>query len=90
MNELDRSRVSKEVRSFLDRRRPAAHVRPKLDYTFRFYKQSVELIEVRPRLNDPTKKSEHAFAIRHRFRDQENCHVETMHHGSGSRHREHR
>jgi len=62
MDELNRSRVSKEVLSSLDRRRPPAHLRSKLNYFFRFHKRTVELIEVRPRFKDPTKKSEHAFA----------------------------
>lgn len=60
-NALDRIRVSKIVRAFLDQRRPPVSVRAKLDYGFRYHKQSVELIEIRPKFNKPG-KTEHAFA----------------------------
>jgi len=62
MNTLDRVRVSKTVRAFLDKRRPPPTVRAKLDYGFRFHKQSVELIELRSRMLKRPGKPEHAFA----------------------------
>ena len=63
MTTLDRATVSKAMRAFLEKRRPRdAATRAKLDYGFRFHKQSVELIEIRPRMNDKPGKTEHAFA----------------------------
>ena len=61
MNTLDRSQVSKTVRAFLETRRPGVSLREKLDFGFRFYKQSIELLEIRPKFNKPG-KTEHAFA----------------------------
>ena len=62
MSTLDRVEVSKAVRAFLDTKRPAdPAIRAKLDFGFRFHRQTVELIEIRPRFNGPG-KTEHAFA----------------------------
>lgn len=62
MSTLDRVEVSKTVRTFLDGIRPAdPTVREKLDFGFRFHRQSLELIEIRRRFNGPG-KTEHAFA----------------------------
>ena len=63
MSTLDRAEVSKTVRAFLEKRRPQdPKIRAKLDYGFRFHKQSVELIDIRPRMGDKPGKTEHAFA----------------------------
>jgi hypothetical protein len=62
MSVLDRVEVSKTVRAFLEKHRPQdPKIRAKLDYGFRFHKQSVELIEIRPSLYRKG-KTEHAFA----------------------------
>src|SRR5579863_3787152 len=61
MDTLDRSKVSKGVRAFLDKRRPPEAMRAKLDFGFRFHNQRIELIEIRPRFNGPG-KTEHSFA----------------------------
>ena len=59
---LDRVKVSKVVRAFLDQIRPKdPKIRAKLDYGFIFHWQSVELKEIRPRFNKPG-KTEGAFA----------------------------
>lgn len=50
------------MRAFLDSRRPEPALRSKLDYGFRYYKQSVELVEIRPRMGRKPGKSELAFA----------------------------
>jgi hypothetical protein len=62
MNKLDRTRISKTVRAFLETKRPAVELRTKLDFGFRFHDQSVELIEIRPKWNGKPGKTEHAFA----------------------------
>jgi len=59
---LDRIHISKTVRAFLETRRPATAQRSKLDFGFRYFKQSVELIEIRPKSNGKPGKREHAFA----------------------------
>ena len=59
---LDRTAISKTVRAFLEKRRPPPPMRSKLDFGFRFYDQSVELIEIRPRTSKQPGKTEHSFA----------------------------
>lgn len=62
MTTLDRHRISKAVRALLDELRPAdPAVRAKLDYGFRFHRQSLELIELRPSKYRPG-NTERAFA----------------------------
>jgi hypothetical protein len=44
------------VDAFITRRRPAAHIREKLDHSYRLKGQSVELFEIRPKFNDHSVK----------------------------------
>jgi hypothetical protein len=62
LNDIERKRVENAVAAFIQKRRPAPHVRPKLDYGFRVSGQSVELFEVRPRYDRPEVKRESSFA----------------------------
>src|SRR5471032_939042 len=48
-SELENARLKKVVSSFVEKHRPAPHIRPKLDLKFRLTGQSVEIFEVRPR-----------------------------------------
>jgi hypothetical protein len=48
LTELELKRFERAVSKFVERRRPAPHIRPKLDIGFRFKGQSVEIFEVRP------------------------------------------
>lgn len=48
-SEFETKRLAKVVAAFVDRHRPPAHIRPKLDLGFRVIGQSVEIFEVRPR-----------------------------------------
>ena len=59
---LDRTTISKTVRAFLESRRPPEALRCKVDLGFRYFRQSVELIEIRPKFNGKPGKTEHAFA----------------------------
>src|SRR3970282_1846319 len=61
-NDIERKRVENAVEAFVQKRRPAPHVRPKLDYGFRVSGQSVELFEVRPRMGRADEKRESSFA----------------------------
>lgn len=51
-NDLDRKRIEKAISSFLAKRRPAAHIRPDLDFGYRLAGQSVEIVEIRPQWDD--------------------------------------
>lgn len=60
--ELDQKRCERLVGAFIERRRPAPHIRPKLDLGYRVAGQSVEIFEIRPVWDNPKKKLEHAVA----------------------------
>jgi hypothetical protein len=62
LSEFERKRIERAVGEFIDRRRPPPHIRPKLDLGFRVSGQSVEIFEIRPRLNDTSEKIEEAVA----------------------------
>ena len=62
LNDIERKRIEKTVDVFVQRRRPAPHIRPKLDIGFRVAGQSVEIFEIRPRWNKPDVRMEHPIA----------------------------
>jgi hypothetical protein len=62
LSEFEQRRCAKIVGTFVEGRRPAAHVRPKLDLGFRVSGQSVEIFEIRPHWNSPNEKLEHSVA----------------------------
>ncbi len=62
LNDLERKRVEKAVGAFVEKCRPAPHIRPKLDFGFRVSGQSVELFEIRPQWDRPEVKRESSFA----------------------------
>ena len=47
-SEIEAAKIKKLVRAFIESRRPAPHIRPKLDLGFRIMGQSVEIFEIRP------------------------------------------
>lgn len=47
-SELETKRLEKAVGAFVEKRRPAAHLRHQLDLAYRIKGQSVEIFEVRP------------------------------------------
>ena len=51
--ELDLARARKAMHTFMEKRRPPPHIRPKLDLGFRISGQSVEIFEIRPRSRGP-------------------------------------
>jgi hypothetical protein len=67
-NELDLKRIEKAASAFLAERRPPLHIRPQLDFEYRVDNQTVELIEVRPQWDDPTKVMRRPFAKATYFR----------------------
>jgi len=48
MSEFENRRAEKLLADYVAKRRPAAHIRPKLDLGWRRAGQSVELFEIRP------------------------------------------
>jgi hypothetical protein len=63
LNDLELARVKKIVGAFIERRRPPAHLRSKLDLGFRVSGQSVVIFEIRPVWRGrPGEKHEHGAA----------------------------
>jgi hypothetical protein len=50
---IELARVRRAMDSFMQRRRPPAHIRPSVDLAFRIKDQSVELFEIRPAWRGP-------------------------------------
>ena len=63
LSDLEAARVKRAVGSFIEKRRPAPHIRPELDLAFRLTGQSVEIFEIRPAfMGAPGEKQEHSVA----------------------------
>jgi len=54
-SEFEIKRVEKIVGKFIEKRRPAPHIRKELDLGFRLKNQSVEIFEIRPAWRNPGK-----------------------------------
>jgi len=62
LSEFEQKRCERIVGTYIEKRRPPAHIRPELDIGFRVNEQSVEIFEIRPRWKEPDKKMEHSVA----------------------------
>lgn len=62
MTDFAKKRVEKAVSAFIEARRPPAHIRDKVDLSYRFDGRSVEIFEIRPNWNDPSQYHEQAVA----------------------------
>jgi len=63
ISEFETKRLEKVVGAFIEKQRPAPHIRPELDLGFRIAGQSVEIFEVRPRWRGkPGETMEHPVA----------------------------
>lgn len=62
ISEFEIKRIEKIVGKFVERKRPAAHIRNELDIAFRISDQSFEIYEIRPLWNDPSRKIEGPIA----------------------------
>jgi hypothetical protein len=62
LNDIERKRIENTVGAFVEKFRPPPHIRPQLDFGFRFTGQSIELFEIRPQWNKPEIKHESSFA----------------------------
>ena len=61
-SEFEIKRIEKAVAKFMEKRRPAPHIRDQIDFGFRIKGQSLELFVIRPRWNNPSEKTESAIA----------------------------
>lgn len=62
-SEFETERLQRVVGTFVEKRRPAPHIRPQLDIGFRISGQSVEIFEIRPRWRGaPGEMLEHPVA----------------------------
>jgi hypothetical protein len=62
LSEFEQKKIEKIVREYVEKHRPPAHIRNKVDLSFRFKGQSVEIFEIRPRWNNPSVKIEESVA----------------------------
>jgi Protein of unknown function (DUF3024) len=62
LSEFEAKRCEKIVAQFIERRRPPEHLRAKVDLAFRRQGQSIEIFEIRPQFQDPSRLVEHAIA----------------------------
>lgn len=62
LNDIERKRVENIVGAYIQKHRPAPHIRPQLDIGFRLKGQSVQIFEIRPVWKEPEKKMEHPVA----------------------------
>lgn len=60
--EIEIARHRRVLNAWLEKNRPPAHIRPKLDFGYRISGQSVELFEIRPKFQKPDEKQEGAIA----------------------------
>lgn len=54
--------IAREAARFLEKRRPAEHIRPQLDYGYRVEGQSVIIYSIRPRWDNPSQIVEEPIA----------------------------
>jgi hypothetical protein len=62
LSEFEKKKSDKELRAFVDKRRPPPHLREQLDLGYRLQGQSVEIFEIRPLWRHPGEKLEEAVA----------------------------
>ena len=62
ISEFEIKRIEKLVGNFIEKRRPPANLRNKLDLSFKISGQRFEIFEIRPMWNDPNEKIEGSVA----------------------------
>lgn len=61
-NEIDLKRIEMAAAEFLAAQRPPPHIRAQLDFEYTIDNQTIELLEVRPRWNNPSEIFKRPFA----------------------------
>jgi hypothetical protein len=59
-SEIEKKRHEKTLDAYMQRRRPAPHVRPQLDISYRITGQSMEVFTIRPAWRRPGEFMEHS------------------------------
>ena len=62
LSEFELKKIEKEMDEFLSERRPPAHIRDRLDISYRIVGQSVEIFEIRPSFRNPGEQEESPVA----------------------------
>lgn len=62
LNDIEKKRIEKAVNAFMEKFRPAPHIRLELDYGYKISDQSIELFEIRPQWDNPKIRHESPFA----------------------------
>lgn len=62
LHEFDLKKVELLAGNFVEKRRPPENIRDKLDLGFRIKGQSLEILEIRPVWDDPSRKTEASVA----------------------------
>ena len=62
LTEFELKRIQKLVGQYVEKKRPPAKIRNKVDLSFRIEGQSVEIFEIRPLWNNPKEKIEEPVA----------------------------
>ncbi len=57
-NDIEKKKIEKELKAFLEKRRPPIEIRNRLDINYRIENQSVIIFEIRPVWNNPEEKRE--------------------------------
>jgi len=58
ISEFEVKKYEKAIEKFMERCRPPAHIRNKVDLGYRIDNQSIEIFEIRPQWKDPSEKTE--------------------------------
>jgi spore coat polysaccharide biosynthesis protein SpsF (cytidylyltransferase family) len=61
-SEFEIAKINKAVNAYIEKHRPAVHLRDEIDLGFRLSDQSVEIFEIRPVWRNESKKMEHPVA----------------------------
>ena len=61
-HDLERKKIENTLSAFIDKIRPAPHIRSNLDFDFEISGQSIELVEIRPQWDNKSIIRRQAFA----------------------------
>lgn len=61
-HDLERKKIENVLYAFIEKIRPAPHIRSQLDYGFDISGQSIELVEIRPQWDNKSIIHRHPFA----------------------------
>ena len=62
IHDLELKKIENSLNAFIEKIRPAPHIRPELDFGFNISGQSIELVEIRPQWDNKSIIHRRAFA----------------------------